>query len=49
MTLANRSDFYDERYPLASLVPAVATEAFTIVGTGLRPGPLMSDRSFTPS
>ena len=36
--LVNQSDFYDERYPYATLVPAVATEAFTIVGTGSGPG-----------
>jgi PmbA protein len=36
--LVNRSDFYDERYPFGTLVPAVATEAFTIVGTGSGPG-----------
>ena len=38
LTLVNRSDFYDERYPYGTLVPAVATEAFTIVGTGSGPG-----------
>jgi PmbA protein len=38
VTLVNRSDFYDERYPYGTLVPAVATEAFTIVGTGSGPG-----------
>ena len=32
--LVNRSDFYEERYPFGTLVPAVATSAFTIVGTG---------------
>ena len=36
--LVNQSDFYDERYPFGALVPAVATEAFTIVGTGSGPG-----------
>jgi predicted Zn-dependent protease len=36
--LVNRSDFYDERYPYGTLVPAVATEAFTIVGSGSGPG-----------
>jgi PmbA protein len=36
--LVNRSDFYDERYPFGTLVPAVATGAFTIVGTGSGPG-----------
>lgn len=38
VALVNRSDFYDERYPFGTLVPAVATEAFTIVGTGSGPG-----------
>ena len=38
VTLVNRSDFYDERYPYGTLVPAVATETFTIVGTGSGPG-----------
>jgi predicted Zn-dependent protease len=37
-TLVNTSDFYDERYPYGALVPAIATEAFTIVGTGSAPG-----------
>jgi PmbA protein len=36
--LVNRNDFYEERYPFGTLVPAVATEAFTIVGTGSGPG-----------
>lgn len=36
--LVNQSDFYDERYPFGALVPAVATESFTIVGTGSGPG-----------
>jgi PmbA protein len=38
VTLVNRSDFYDARYPFGTLVPAVATDAFTIVGTGSGPG-----------
>jgi predicted Zn-dependent protease len=38
VTLVNRSDFYDDRYPYGTLVPAVATDAFTIVGTGSGPG-----------
>ena len=38
VSLVNRSDFYDERYPFGTLVPAAATEAFTIVGTGSGPG-----------
>jgi predicted Zn-dependent protease len=36
--LVNASDFYDERYPYGSRVPAVATERFTITGTGSGPG-----------
>ncbi len=38
VALVNRSDFYDERYPFGTLVPAVATDAFTVVGTGSGPG-----------
>ena len=38
VTLVNRADFYDERYPFGTLVPAAATDAFTIVGTGSEPG-----------
>jgi predicted Zn-dependent protease len=38
VVLVNRSDFYDERYPFGTRVPAVATNAFTIVGTGSGPG-----------
>jgi predicted Zn-dependent protease len=38
VVLVNRSDFYDERYPFGTLVPSVATSAFTIVGTGSGPG-----------
>jgi PmbA protein len=38
VVLVNRSDFYDERYPFGTLVPAVATDAFTVVGTGSGPG-----------
>jgi PmbA protein len=38
VTLVNRADFYDARYPFGTLVPATATEAFTIVGTGSEPG-----------
>ena len=37
-TLVNASDFYDARYPFGTVVPAVATERFTIVGTGSAPG-----------
>ena len=38
VVLVNRSDFYDERYPFGTRVPAVATSAFTIVTTGSGPG-----------
>jgi PmbA protein len=38
VVLVNRSDYYDERYPFGTLVPAVATAAFTVVGTGSGPG-----------
>jgi PmbA protein len=38
VVLVNRSDFYDERYAFGTRVPAVATSAFTIVGTGSGPG-----------
>jgi predicted Zn-dependent protease len=36
--LVNASDFYGERYPYASLVPALATARFNITGVGSRPG-----------
>jgi PmbA protein len=36
--LVNQSDFYGERYPFGALVPAIATEAFTVVGSGSGPG-----------
>lgn len=36
--LVNQSAYYDERYPYAALVPALATAAFTITGTGAAPG-----------
>jgi PmbA protein len=38
VTLVNRSDFYDERYPVGVLCPALATASFTITGTGGGPG-----------
>jgi PmbA protein len=38
VTLVNANDFYGERYPLGTLVPALATGCFTITGTGSRPG-----------
>ncbi len=34
----NQSDFYGDRYPFGALVPAIATEAFTVVGSGSGPG-----------
>jgi PmbA protein len=37
-TLVNQSDFYDERYSYATLVPALATGAFTLTGPGSGPG-----------
>jgi PmbA protein len=37
-TLVNQSDFYDERYAYATLVPALATAAFTLTGPGSGPG-----------
>ena len=37
-TLVNRSDFYGERYPFGTVVPAAATEAFAVVGSGSAPG-----------
>jgi predicted Zn-dependent protease len=37
-TLVNESDFYDERYPYAALVPSLATGAFTLTGPGSGPG-----------
>jgi PmbA protein len=36
--LVNRSDFYEERYPLGTVNPGVATASFTVVGTGSGPG-----------
>jgi PmbA protein len=33
-----QSDYYDERYPTAALVPAIATGRFNITGVGSRPG-----------
>jgi PmbA protein len=36
--LVNLSSFYDERYASGALVPAIATDSFTIVGSGSRPG-----------
>jgi PmbA protein len=36
--LVSQSDFYGERYPFGVIVPAIATEAFTVVGSGSGPG-----------
>jgi PmbA protein len=36
--LVNQSGFYDERYPQAALVPAIATARFNVTGTGAGPG-----------
>lgn len=36
--LVSTSDFYDERYPTAALVPALATARFNVTGTGSGPG-----------
>ncbi len=37
-TLVNASDFYGERYPRGTLVPAIATARFRISGVGSAPG-----------
>ncbi len=37
-TLVNASDFYGERYPIGTLVPAIATARFNITGVGSEPG-----------
>jgi len=36
--LVNVNDFYGERYPIAALMPAVATARFNITGVGSDPG-----------
>ena len=36
--LVNQTDFYGERYPIAALVPALATGYFNITGNGSTPG-----------
>jgi predicted Zn-dependent protease len=38
VTLVNSSDFYGERYPVGTLVPALATARFNITGVGSAPG-----------
>jgi predicted Zn-dependent protease len=38
VTLVSTADFYGDRYPTGSVVPALATETFTIVGAGSGPG-----------
>jgi predicted Zn-dependent protease len=37
-TLVSTADYYDDRYPTGCLVPGVATETFTVIGTGSAPG-----------
>jgi predicted Zn-dependent protease len=39
VSLVNQCDFYDERYAYAYRVPALATAAFNVTGTGAAPGP----------
>ena len=36
--LVNQSDFYDERWAYGYLVPAIATAAFNVTGSGSGPG-----------
>ena len=36
--LVNLNELYDERFPHAALVPALATKRFHITGTGSGPG-----------
>ena len=38
VSLVNASDFYGERYPIATLAPALATARFNITGIGSGPG-----------
>jgi hypothetical protein len=38
VTLVNQTDFYGERYPVAALVPAIATAHFNVTGIGSTPG-----------
>jgi PmbA protein len=38
VSLANANDFYGERYPRGTLVPAIATARFNISGVGSSPG-----------
>lgn len=38
VTLVNASDFYGERYPFGTLVPALATASFNVTGVGSGPG-----------
>jgi predicted Zn-dependent protease len=37
-TLVNGSNFYGERYPVGTLVPALATRSFNVTGIGSEPG-----------
>ena len=43
--LVNLNDLYDERFPHAALVPALATKRFHITGTGSGPGSRAGDAS----
>ena len=36
--LVNESDFYEQRYPIGALVPALATRRFNVTGVGSGPG-----------
>jgi PmbA protein len=38
VSLVNANDFYGERYPRGTLVPAIATSRFNISGIGSKPG-----------
>jgi predicted Zn-dependent protease len=38
VTLVNASNFYGERYPFGTLVPALATARFNVTGVGSAPG-----------
>jgi predicted Zn-dependent protease len=38
VSLVNANDFYGERYPRGTLVPAIATATFNITGVGSAPG-----------
>jgi hypothetical protein len=38
LLLVNLNELYDERFPHAALVPALATKSFQITGAGSGPG-----------